>query len=191
MGAVLEHGYLAPEHLVAASSTEGNRIDSIDWRPAFEVYSERVYSQYGVEINKDNFYQYSVHFPFGIVRADNDILVRIPVALEEDGSLLCVGEVPPNSVLTLLEAPKKESLHTMETLVRRIPSLNVDKDVLTFYCAGRRMHLGEGAELELSTLKEYMPEIRFIGTLSLGEIGSSKEGGYPLFHNATIVCSKL
>lgn len=190
-GAVLEHGYLAPEHFVAATSTEGNRIDSINWRPAFEVYSERIRSQYGVEVTRDNFYQYAVHFPFGIVRADNEILVRIPVALEEDGSLFCVGEVPPNSILTLLEAPGQNSLKTTEYLVKHIPDLNLEKDVLTFYCAGRRLHLGEGAEMELKALQHSMPDKRFIGALSLGEIGSSREGGYPLFHNATLVCTKL
>jgi len=35
-----------------------------------------------------------LHFPFGIIRANHEVLVRIPVALEEDGSLFCVGEVP-------------------------------------------------------------------------------------------------
>lgn len=190
-GAVLEHGYVAPEHLVAATSTEGNRIDSINWRPAFEVYSERIKTQYGVEITKDNFYQYGVHFPFGIVRADKEILVRMPAVLEDDGSLLCIGEIPPNSVLTLLEAPEKDSLNTTEIMARHLSNLNLEKDVLTFYCAGRRLHLGKGAESELYALQKCMPDKRFIGALSLGEIGSSKEGGYPLFHNAALVCSKL
>ncbi len=191
-GAILEHGYLAPERMITATATEGNRILTIDWRPAFEVYREVIFAQYGVEVNRDNFYQYATHFPFGIVRADDDIIVRIPVALEQDGSLFCVGEVPPNAMLTLLQAPEVDSTHTVETLVKGLNTLNgpmAGRELLTFYCAGRRMHLGDKSADELKALEARTGVARMAGALSLGEIGSVTEWGYPLFHNATLVCS--
>jgi len=117
-GAVVEHCYAAPERMISATSTEGNRIITIDWRPAFEVYREMMEAEYGVKIDRGNFYQYAVHFPFGIVRSNNEILVRIPVALEPDGSLFCVGEVPPNALLTLLRAPAADSLQTVDAVER-------------------------------------------------------------------------
>ncbi len=190
-GATLEHGYQVPKQLVAATSTDGNRIISIDWRPAFEVYAERVKAMYGVDITTDNFYQYAVHFPFGIIRADNEVLVRIPVALMEDGSLFCVGEIPPNAILTLLEAPRAESVHTTELLSKHFPKPTGDTPPLTFYCAGRRLHLGlEAAQAELSSLSAQLNS-RLYGALSLGEIGSSRRGGYPLFHNAALFLTRL
>lgn len=191
-GAILEHGYLAPERMITATATEGNRIITIDWRPAFEVYREVIFAQYGVEVDRDNFYQYATHFPFGIVRADDDIIVRIPVALEQDGSLFCVGEVPPNAMLTLLQAPEVDSTRTVETLVKGLDALNgpmAGRDLLTFYCAGRRLHLGEKSVDELKALESRTGVARMAGALSLGEIGSVTEWGYPLFHNATLVCS--
>ena len=189
-GAVLEHSYRAPEQIVAATSTDGNRIISIGWQPAFEVYRDRIREIYGVEVNRDNFYDYAVHFPFGILRADDEVLVRIPVALEEDGSLFCVGEVPEHAVLTLLEAPPSEDLHSAQLLSRRLDAHA--GPLLTFYCAGRRMHLGEtGAAAELRELQQQLPERQVFGALSLGEIGSSQRGGYPLFHNATLVCMNI
>ncbi len=192
-GAILEHGYQLPKRSYIATATEGNRISHIDWRPAFEVYCELVRAQYGVEITRDNFYQYAVHFPFGIVRANHNVLVRIPVALGEDGSLACVGEVPPHSVLTLLEAPDPRSHHTVDALIQRLSSLNggvSGRDLLLFYCAGRRMHLGESAaEAELRDMRQRSQVRQTIGALSLGEIGASSLRGYPLFHNATLVTS--
>jgi len=192
-GAILEHGYHVPEQMLTATSTEGNRILQIDWRPAFEVYQELAREQYGVEINKENFYQYAVHFPFGIVRANGVIVVRIPVALEEDGSLFCVGEVPANAVLALLRAPEVDSVHTLDTLVRGVSELYGPVegcDLLLFYCAGRRMHLGiEAAEAEVQGLQQRTAAGRLAGALSLGECGSATEWGYPLFHNATLVAS--
>ena len=192
-GAVLEHGYAAPTQTLTATSTEGNRILQIDWRPAFEVYQEMARAQYGVEIDRQNFYQYAVHFPFGILRANGMTLVRIPVALEQDGSLFCVGEVPPNALLTLLKAPAVDSAHTIDRLTEGLQELGgspAGRELLLFYCAGRRLHLGiEAAQNELRLLAQRTQGMQIAGALSLGEIGGSSQWDYPLFHNATLVAT--
>ncbi len=192
-GAILDHGYGVPPAMIAATSTEGNRILQIDWRPAFEVYQEMARTHYGVSIDRENFYQYAVHFPVGIVRANGVVLVRIPVALEDDGSLFCIGEVPPNSLLTLLQAPTVDSLQTLDTLAVGLAGFGdplPERDLLLFYCAGRRLHLGAGAaEEELRALKQRTSVPTISGALSLGELGSTTRWGYPLFHNATLVAS--
>jgi len=192
-GSILEHGYCVPPQTMTATSTEGNRIVQIDWRPAFEVYRELVRTRFDVEITRDNFYQYGVHFPFGIVRANHNVVVRIPVALGEDGSLFCIGEVPPHSVLALLDAPIVDSTQTLEALAKGLSELNggsVDKEVLLFYCAGRRLHLGmDAATAELGEFKRRTGAAQVAGALSLGEIGGSTLWGYPLFHNATLVAA--
>lgn len=187
-GAILEHGYFMPNEMIAATSTENNCIVTINGRPAFDVYSELVQAQYGVTITKENFYENAVHFPFGIVRADGEVLVRIPVALQDDGSLFCVGEVPENSVLTLLKAEDAESLATVKHIVEHF-SNNPPDNLLTFYCAGRRLHMGAQASEETHYLQDLLSGSNVVGALSLGEIGSSTKDGYPLFHNATLVCT--
>ena len=192
-GAILEHGYSAPQRTVYATATEGNRIAQIDWRPAFEVYQELVRNQYGTEITPENFYEYAVHFPFGIVRANHHVVVRIPVMMNDDGSLFCVGEVPPNSLLTLLEAPAVDSEETMRVLADGLAALNggpAGAETLLLYCAGRRMHLGrEAATRELQQFRQRTGVSKTAGALSLGEIGGSTVHGYPLFHNASLVAS--
>lgn len=189
-GAILEHGYKAPEQLITATSTEGNRIISIDWRPAFEVYREVIRTQFGVEVTQENFYRYASYFPFGIVRADDEVVVRIPVAVESDGSVFCVGEIPANAMLTLLQASQVDSNLTVGALVDGMAKLNGDlsgRDLLLFYCAGRRMFLNERASSELAKVVHLSRARQIAGALSLGEIGSSRLLGYPLFHNATLV----
>lgn len=192
MATVLEHRYQAPERVMSATGTEGNRILQIDWRPAFQVYQEIIRAEYGIALTPENFYEYAVHFPFGILRANKDVVVRIPVALEADGSLFCVGEVPENSILTLLKAPTDVDedcvLHLAGGLEKASGSV-AGRPLLSFYCAGRRMHFGDAAALELKRLKHLTQAQALLGALSLGEIGSTQTGGYPLFHNATIVCT--
>lgn len=191
-GAVLEHGYGMPQKLITASATEGNRIITIDWRPAFDVYREVAREQYGVEVDRENFYRYAVRFPFGIVRGAAEVVVRIPVALEDDGSLFCVGEVPANALLTLLKAPAVDSRLTVNTLLAGLAERGgaAGGDLLLFYCAGRRLYLGdEAATAELADLKARSGAGRIAGALSLGELGSPEPTAYPAFHNAALLAS--
>ena len=193
-GAILEHGYQAPQQTVYATSTVGNCINQIDWRPAFEVYQELVQQHYHVQITRDNFYQHAVHFPFGIVRANHHVVVRIPVMLGDDGALFCVGEVPANAVLTLLKSPAVDSDETLRVLTEGLTQLNggsTGSQLLLLYCAGRRMHLGvEAATLELQKFAAVTQATHISGALTLGEIGGSVLHGYPLFHNATLVAAR-
>lgn len=192
-GAVLEHGYQVPVRTISATATEGNRVVTIDWRPAFDVYRELIREEYGVDVDRESFYRLAVHFPFGIVRADDEVLVRIPVALEPDGSLFCVGEVPPDALLTLLRAPTIDSERTVAklatALAARAPA-GPGSGLLAFYCAGRRLHLGERSAGELGALARVTGASPVAGALSLGEIGHSHQWGYPLFHNGAIVCCR-
>lgn len=189
---VLRHGYPAPERAMTATATQGNRIASIDWRPAFDVYQELIGSAYGVGLTRDNFYQYAVHFPFGLLRASGEVLVRIPVAMDDEGALFCVGEVPENAMLVLLRAPDADASGCAPALAAAVADVNGDvaqRNLVAFYCAGRRMHLGEAAQGELGELARLSGARAVAGALTLGEIGSTEQWGYPAFHNAALVCT--
>lgn len=181
-GGRLEHAYGVPDRVISATSARGNRIVQIDWQPALQVYQQILADQYGVVVDRDNFYQYAVHFPFGILRADGEILVRIPVALDATDAIVCVGEIPENSVLTLLDG--RDGIGRAVARLRAAPPEPAAEHLL-FYCAGRRMHAGAQAEEELRAFAAGNSGV--LGALSLGEIGGSRSGGYPLFHNATLV----
>ncbi|MBK1721154.1 FIST signal transduction protein [Thiocystis violacea] len=182
----LTHGYRAPEDAVTVTAATGNRIVSIDWQPAFPVYREKVLEHYGVALDRENFYRFAVHFPFGIDLANGQTLVRIPVALKDDDSILCIGEVPENALLTLLQSPHVDSSDTARALAARLGRPPANPWMPVFYCAGRRLHLGEGAERELAVCERELGA-SLVGALSLGEIGGAGEGVYPLFHNAALV----
>jgi hypothetical protein len=188
-GACLEHGYAVPAQAITATSASGNSIVQVNWRPALEVYREIMREQYGVAIDRENFYTHAVHFPFGILRADGEVLVRIPVALGDNGEIVCVGEIQPNSLLTLLDA-RAGSGTAAPALARDLLELGVPVaggDLLLFYCAGRRLHIGAGLGDELAAVTRETAADRVAGALSLGEIGGARSDGYPLFHNATLV----
>ncbi len=184
-GGILEHGYCELDENVLASAGEGNLIRTINWRPALSEYRKLVYESFGIEITRDNFYDYAVHYPFGILRANGELLVRIPSDFNDQGGIYCVGEVPPNSILQVLDAPAESLMKGVQRLADRIRALHWTRTMI-FYCTGRLMHLGEqGCIKELELLGKVTGPCH--GALSLGEIGTTGKDQYPLFHNATIV----
>lgn len=189
---ILEHGFEAPEKVMTATSTAGNRIINIDWQPAFDVYRDIVRQECGVELTRENFYRWAARFPFGILRANQEVVVRIPVALTDDGCVFCIGEVPENAMLVVLRAPAVADGKCVSRLARGLEGTIHGpgrRSLVTFYCAGRRLQLGEGAVVELQALQQRTDAAQLAGALSLGELGSTTVGGYPLFHNATLVCT--
>lgn len=183
----LQHSYPVSKPLMRASSTSGNRIDKIDGLPAMSVYQRVIASEFGITLTPENFYDYAVHYPFGLV-GTLEILVRIPVAFSDDGSIFCVGEVPANSMLRLLKAPMLADSNCVSKLVELIGH-DRETPLLAFYCAGRRMHFGDEAAEELQALLEKSGATSMIGALSLGEISTDNELGIPQFHNAAMLCS--
>jgi len=190
-GMLLEHGYPAPDKVISATSAEGNRIISIDWQPAFDVYKQLVLDECGAELTTENFYQYACYFPLGILQANNEVVVRIPVAIHSDGSIVCVGDVPENTSLVLLQAPP---LHESQCVAQICHRLQTDLNeitgwpLLTFYCAARRIHLSGDTLKELTNLKSCTGATQLAGALSLGEIGSRRIWGPPMFHSAALLC---
>ena len=186
---MVQHGYPVTRPRMQAISTTGNRISRIDRRPAFEVYQEVIKTEFGVDLTHENFYDYAVHYPFGLIMAA-EVVVRIPVGFDTDGTVICAGEVPPNSILRLIEAPILTDSRCVEQVARRIGTgpQAPDEALVVFYCAGRRMHLGEAAAEELRQLHQATGAPRLAGALSLGEIDTIEEFGTPVFHNAALVC---
>lgn len=188
----VRHAYPVSQTLMRATAAQGNRIIQIDGRPAFEVYQDVIAQEYGVTLTRENFYDYAVHFPFGVITVV-DVLVRIPVALGDDLSLFCVGEIAPNAALRLLRAPHLEESDCVQELVTKLGSglrqANAcGHGLLTFYCAGRRMHFGGDAVTELGHLRMDTGAPHLFGALSLGEIDSIEDLDAPRFHNAALVC---
>jgi len=187
--AVVGHGYPVSKARMKATATHGNCIDVIDGRPALAVYQEVVKSEYGVDLTRENFYTYAVHFPLGVVTA-LDVLVRIPCGLTEEGAIFCVGEVPPHSSLRVLHAPDLASSRCVSDLSQRLTLRAHDLPLTVFYCAGRRMHFGEQAGDELRQLIDTNRASAVHGALTLGELDHIDAQGllFPRFHNAAIVC---
>jgi hypothetical protein len=186
-GPAMAHGYQGDVTLRVATEIEGNRIRRINGRIAFEVYQELMAEEYGIALDRTNFYEYGVHFPFAFNRVSGESLVRIPVSVEDDGSILCIGEVPENALLGVVRAVDAGDTRAAGMVASSSPLAGA-AGVFVIYCAGRYLHLGDdAAAAELAVLREQHPAAEIVGVLSLGEIGTPATEGYPQFCNATLL----
>jgi hypothetical protein len=185
----VEHGFSTPLQIFTVTSSQGAKVHTLNDRPAFEVYQDALRRLYDIEVTPENFTEYAVHYPFGVMSGASRVRVRIPVALDEDGTLTCVGDVETGVVLVILKAPGVGEGDCVPEIARRIgPGVGA---AMTFYCAGRRQHLGQqGMEAELADLAAELRPDALFGALSLGEISVDAQGD-PVFHNAALVCLPL
>lgn len=189
---LLHHGYRLREQTMLVTSSTGNCITQIDWRPAFEVYRALAEPRLGRPVGPEEVLKVGVCFPFGLARLHHEPVLRIPVRVDEQGGLHCIGEVPEHAVLALLEAPDspERSATTLASRLREGHPVESHFDVTLFYCMGRSLSFGSQVEKELALLRRESGAHHLVGALSLGEISSADRHHFPVFHNGAILCDR-
>lgn len=190
----VRHGW---EHLagpLVANHTEKNRIYQLNWQPAFEVYRQAIEEDSGAKIERENFFDIAKGYPFGIVKEGQECIVRDPILVDEDGALVCVGEVPANAVLSILKGTTSSLLSGAEQSAKDAQREKAERPYcgLVFDCISRVLFLGENFGDELKIFSDTFSEEKLTceGALTLGEIASYGEGLLEFF-NKTVVSAKL
>lgn len=191
-GVGVSHGWSSISGPHKVTRSEGNVIRSLNWRPAFDVYQEVVAQASGQTITKQNFFSLSKSHPFGIIRIGDEMIVRDPIVVREDGALVCVGEVPEECHVDILVGDPD----SLVGAARRALALgkaafrDSGQPGLTFFvdCISRVLFLEDGFGHELAAVQSQ--EWPLVGALTLGEIANSGHN-YLEFYNKTAVVGIL
>lgn len=189
------HGWEKLAGPFLATQVDDNRIETLNFQPALNIYQQAVTEYTGLDFSKSEFFEIANHFPFGIERLDDDMLVRDPVAV--DGTnLLCVGNVPENTMLYILKGESERLIAAAYGAVDKIKqdTLNennlasrVFTDGILFDCISRKLFLKDEYPKELAAIRQRIcDDCHLLGALVLGEIASGKMGSIN-FHNKTAV----
>lgn len=187
----VRHGWKQLVGPLVATKTDHNVIVELNWRNAFDVYRETVERDAESMLTRDNFFSIAKGYPFGIYREGEEDIVRDPISVTEAGELVCVGEVPENTVLNILKGERESLIEAAGQSAREShgPPNRTLRHRLVADCISRALFLEADFERELSTVMDGgetaglpVPE----GVLTLGEI-SSYGRGFIEFFNKTIV----
>ena len=193
----VKHGWKRIHGPFVATRTNGRIIQEINWEPAIEVYRkylpERLH-KYLVPDNASEFYKNISSYPFAIVNEGGEDIVRDIINVTADGELICISEVPQNSIMHILNAGSDNLIKAARDCVSSLSQKSEKKRLLIFDCYSRMLHLGTQFPSEIQTIKlvtEQMdPQPMLEGALALGEIAS--DGSRVLqFYNKTCVSNLI
>jgi len=157
------------------TQTNGMVVESIDNKPAFEVYRKYL----GVK-DDDNFFLNALEFPLLIERHDR-LLARVPVAVTEAGGLVFVADIEDGEVCRLGYGDPgliiEGAEHTLSKIEYFCPQV-----VYLYSCGCRRFLMQDDVDLETLPIEKIAPTFGFY---TYGEFYSDK-GKLPLL-NSTLV----
>ncbi|HNW43040.1 MAG TPA: FIST N-terminal domain-containing protein [Elusimicrobiales bacterium] len=117
-GMGVAHGWQPMSEPMQATGTEGNILKEINFKPAFEVYSGAVARSTGLPFGHSDFFRISRRFPFGIARLDSEMIVRDPLQVKPDGALVCAGEIPQDSYVSIMRGDENKLINAAADAAR-------------------------------------------------------------------------
>jgi hypothetical protein len=187
------HGFTVVSGPFEVTESEANRVYTLDWAPAFEVYREVVERLSGRSFAGEEFYALAKHYPFAIEKFGSESVVRDPVEAAPDGSLVCVGEVPRNSLLSIVSGDSESLIKAAglaaDHALKQCRDAGGSGVMLFFDCVSRSLCLEESYRRELERVGGD-GGTRTVGALTLGEIANHGRE-YLDFHNKTAVVGIL
>ncbi len=190
-GLGVRHGWEPISDAFRVTGSSRNVIETLDWRPALEVYREVLDRHGGGPVDGSDFFEVSKAFPFGIERVGGELVVRDPIA--RDGArLVCVGEVPQGAFVRILHgrppALVQAAAAARGDAWRSLPVGASVRCALIVDRISRALFLGDGFGDELRAIvRDGEPTI---GALTLGEIANVGRSCLE-FHNKTAVVALL
>nr|MDA3779015.1 FIST C-terminal domain-containing protein [Bacteroidales bacterium] len=187
-GIGVTHGWKEGSGPYKVTKADKNVIKEIDWKPAFEIYKAFVNKHSGEIINKENFFEIAKAYPFGISKMGSEKIVRDAIAVNENNSIVCIGEVPEESYIFILTGNVNSLVSAADIALKMskkyLPSNKKHKYSFFIDCISRALFLDKDFQKELDIVNQ--EDIPLFGALTLGEIANSKKD-YLEFYNKTSV----
>ncbi len=189
-GVGVSHGWESVSGPFRVTESDRNVVKSIDWEPAFDLYRS-VVDDCGPAIDEENFFDIAKAFPFGIAKLDGERVVRDPVCLNPDKSMVFVGEVPEGTFIDILNGDEGSLIAAAgraKDLGRTAFAAHADSSApfcLFIDCISRVLFLGErfGEELAAAS-SEGVP---LVGACTIGEIASSGNDLLEFYNKTSVV----
>ena len=185
------HGWQILQGPILVSEAEQQNIISLDYQPASNLYKALIESSSEYRFNEDNFFEIAKNFPLGIERINSKLVVRDPILINQ-GNIQCVGNIPVNSMVYLLQGSVDSLLCSAEQAAILATKKIDDNDfsaTMVFDCISRVLYLEDNFSKELNLIAKHCKEQTLFGVLSFGEIVNSESGAIRLLNKSTVIGS--
>lgn len=183
------HGWKVFKGPFLVSEAEGQIVKSLNYQPAFEVYAKTIENGGNYKFEQSEFFDIAKHFPLGIEDMNNNIIVRDPI-LSNKSHLQCVGRVPINSMIYLLEGETNNLINAAEEAARIAFTTHkkaTEQAAMVFDCISRVLYMEDDFSRELTVINDHCSSHSLFGVLSIGEIANSQSGAINLLNKSTVI----
>ena len=170
-----DHGWqpLGEAHVV--TSAEGTKLIALDGKPAFTIYQDYFGERAGDF--KQALSLQAVTYPLGMKAKGSDtVMIRVPLAVNEDGSITCGAEVVEGSEIYLMIGTLVSAMDAARLTAERLVGRVVDakpRVVFVSDCVARKILFGERANEEITLLKSIGgPKAVIFGLYTYGQIAT-------------------
>lgn len=192
-GIGVAHGWEPISEPLKVTRATKNRVQELEWQPAFDVYRHQVESDAGQAFSEDNFFAIAKGYPFGINKLASEVVVRDPLMLDDTQAMVCVGEVPEGSFVRILKGSSESLIAAAgeaaslaskdwQTTQGQPPQLGCFID-----CISRVLFMEDAI---LREFKQVSGDYPLVGAMTLGEIANTGKD-YLEFYNKTAVLGLL
>ncbi len=189
LGIGVSHGWEPASTAYRVTEAEGLRLIGLNGLPAIEAFETHA-EQAGLAFDRNAPLPFFLHNIIG-VDTGAGYRLRVPLAVDADGALLCAAEVPVGSLVHIMHATADSAAVAAErATTEALKNLGGQKPkvALFFDCVATRLRLGEAFSAELGAVKSQLADIPLVGCNTHGQIARAA-GQFEGFHNCTaVVC---
>ena len=189
LGIGVSHGWEPASEPFRVTEATGLRLVSLNGLPAVEAFEEHARA-------KSEHIDRAAPIPFflqNIIGIDtgSGYRLRVPLAVNEDGSVHCAAEIPTGSIVRFMKSSHASAAEAAERATDAAVAAigpNFPKAALFFDCVATRLRCGDHFQAEVDAVTSRIGDAALAGCNTHGQIARA-EGQFEGFHNCTaVVC---
>lgn len=180
------HGWEPISESLKVTQTDGKKVISLNWEPAFEVYKRIVEEHSGKKFNDKNFFDIAKSYPLGMAKLEAETVVRDPIA-HEGPVMVIVDEVPEGEFVQVMHAKMSGLIKGAEKARNKALEKGMGTNPFCVDCISRVLFMQDEFSQEIEQLA---PSGTLNGVLSIGEIANSGDNFLEIY-NKTVVVTQL
>lgn len=201
IGIGVKHGWIPIGLPKKVTKSKGSVLHELDGKPAIAIYDD-YFGEAAAELRAETLAKLAITYPLGIkAEGSEEMLIRDPITVDENGSITCAAEIPEGSDVQLMIGSREEAVKVAkEAASKACEQLQgaEPKAVVIFNCIARNKLFGDKSGDEIDAIQEAIgQDVPLIGFYTYGEqapidgeVVNIKKCN-PAFHNETVVICVL
>lgn len=190
IGIGVRHGWAPGGERMRVTDADGTRVGSLNAIPAAEVFESHAAAT-GQSFDRGEPVPFFLHNVLG-VESPEGYRLRVPLAVQEDGSVGCAADVPAGAAACIMTTTPASAADAAAEATRAALAQmegNEPAVALVFDCVATRLRLGQAFGAELAAIQHELGGAPMAGFNTYGQIAKA-EGQFSGFHNCTaVVCT--